>query len=75
MNFDLEAAKSGALVRTISGTEVRFLAHVPGANSRQRVIVLMDDEIHTYTEEGFFFAPDDLRSTLDLVTIQPKEPQ
>lgn len=54
--FDLDKVKGGAVVRTVGGKGMTFVAHVPQALPEQR-LVMLDQEtnyIETYSDTGCY---------------------
>lgn len=52
--FNLEAAKAGAPICTREGDPVKFIAHVPEATIRNRVIILIGKTVYSAYEDGKF---------------------
>ena len=52
--FDLEAAKAGAPLVTRDGRPAKFIAHVAEAHQNQRLLVLIDGDIHIRFEDGSY---------------------
>jgi len=61
--FNLDAAKSGALLITRDGRKARFIAHVPECNDGFRVLAFIDGNISAteFDDNGRFVTNDDPR--------------
>lgn len=55
--FDLEAAKAGAPLVTRDGRPAKFIAHVAEAHTNQRLLALIDGDIHIRFEDGSYLGP------------------
>ena len=64
--FDLEAAKAGAPIVTRAGRPAKFIAHVAEAHPGQRLLVLIDGNIHLKFESGKYAASPDIVSDNDM---------
>ena len=49
--FNLDAAKRGDAIQTRDGENAKFIAHAPEAKA-YKVVVLLNGEFETYTEDG-----------------------
>ena len=63
--FNLEAAKQHHPIQTRNGSPAKFLMHVPEANNEYRVVVLVDGETHSCSEDGIYYS-DGVESSVDL---------
>lgn len=64
--FDLEAAKAGAPLVTRDGRPAKFIAHVAEAHPNQRLLVLVDGDVHIRFDNGQFDSSSDAMSDHDL---------
>ena len=64
--FNLEAAKAGAPIVTRDGRPAKFIAHVAEAHPNQRLLVLVDGDVHIRFDNGQFDSSSDVMSDHDL---------
>ena len=70
--FDLEAAKAGAPLVTRDGRAAKFIAHVGEAYPSQRLLALVNGDVHIRFDNGQFGSSSDGVSDNDLLMAPVK---